>query len=285
MTGHGSAHARSDDLAVSAEVKTVNNRYLKLSLRCSEAYSGLDSRVDEVVRRFVRRGTVQVDLRVQRELSLDDFRLNEVVLAGYLRQLQTIGAQLHREDAVSLGALMTLPGVVDESRRQDSDVDADWPLIEQTLADALENLSRMRADEGGTMAVDLEQNRVLILAQLQQIERRAPQVVAAYRDRLTERIGKLLAEFEVSLQPSDLIREVGLFAERSDISEETVRLRSHLEQFGKIMQLAESSGRKLEFVTQEMFRETNTIGSKANDAEIAHSTLSKSKRQLSGSGK
>ena len=118
------------------------------------------------------------------------------------------------------------------------------------------------------MAVDLEQNRTAILAQLDRIERRAPAVVEAYRDRLTDRIGKLLAEFDISSQPSDLIREVGLFAERSDISEEIVRLRSHLQQFGKIMQLAESSGRKLDFVTQEMFRETNTIGSKANDAEI-----------------
>ena len=123
------------------------------------------------------------------------------------------------------------------------------------------------------MAADLDRNRQEIATELAQIESRAPLVVDGYRRRLTERINKLLGEFEISVQPADLIREVGLFAERSDISEEAVRLRSHLDQFAEIMQLDESSGRKLEFVTQEMFRETNTIGSKANDAEIGRHVI------------
>ena len=106
-----------------------------------------------------------------------------------------------------------------------------------------------------------------------EIERRAPLVADAYRARLNERLGKILAEFDVALQPGDLVREVGIYAERSDISEETVRLRSHLEQFAAIMALEESSGRKLEFLTQEMFRETNTIGSKANDVLIARHVI------------
>jgi len=273
MTGHGSANGEANGLAVSAEVRTVNGRYLKMSLRCSDGYSGLESRAEEVVRRFVRRGTVQVDLRLRRELSTDDYRLNEVVLAGYLQQIQAIGERLQRPEPVRLEALMALPGVVDESSGRTADLEVDWPLIERTLAQALEQLSRMRSEEGSTMAVDLEQNRAAILKQVEQIELRAPQVVDAYRDRLTERIKKLLAEFEINVDAADLIREVGLFAERSDISEETVRLRSHLEQFGNIMHLDESSGRKLEFVTQEMSRETNTIGSKANDAQIAQRVI------------
>jgi uncharacterized protein (TIGR00255 family) len=273
MTGHGAAQGKTDRLAVAAEVRTVNSRYFKLSLRYSEGYSGLEPRVEEVVRRFVRRGTAQVDVRLERELTPDAFRLNEVVLAGYLQQIQSIGRRLHREEPVRLEALMALPGVVDESSAMGADLDEDWPLVERTLVEALEHLSAMRAEEGRKMAADLDQNRTAILAQLDNVERRAPLVVEAYRDRLTERINKLLAEFEINVDPTDLIREVGLFAERSDISEETVRLRSHLEQFGDIMQLDESSGRKLEFVTQEMFRETNTIGSKANDAQIARSVI------------
>ena len=131
----------------------------------------------------------------------------------------------------------------------------------------------MRADEGRAMADDLRTNCQAVAGELAAIEVRAPLVVESYRDRISERLKKLLAEFDVSVEASDVIREVGLFAERSDISEEIVRLRSHLDQFDSIMQIAESSGRKLEFLTQEMFRETNTIGSKANDAEIARHVI------------
>ena len=148
------------------------------------------------------------------------------------------------------------------------DVSDEWPLIESTLAKALEGLDRMRRQEGAAMADDLRQNCAVIGTQLDQIEARAPQVVDNYRDRLSERVQRALSELNVEVGPGDLLREIGLFTERSDISEEVVRLRSHLEQFAKIMELPESSGRKLDFLTQEMGRETNTIGSKANDVEI-----------------
>ncbi len=123
------------------------------------------------------------------------------------------------------------------------------------------------------MAADLAANARAIAAELAAVERRAPQVVDAYRGRLGERLNKLLGELGVQVQPADIVREVGIFAERSDVAEETVRLRSHLEQFDTVMATDESSGRKLEFLTQEMFRETNTIGSKANDAEIARHVI------------
>ena len=272
MTGHGAAQEQVDGLAVTAEVRTVNSRYFKLSLRCSDGYSGLESRVDGLARKFVRRGTVQVDLRFHRDLSPEDYRLNEAVLDGYLQQVQAV-CDRRQQAPVRLEALMALPGVVDEARVRDVRLEADWPLAEKALVLALEHLTEMRREEGRSMAADLRRNREEIAMQLDEIETRAPMVVDGYRRRLTERINKLLAEFEITVEPADLIREVGLFAERSDISEETVRLRSHLDQFDAIMQLAESSGRKLEFVTQEMFRETNTIGSKANDAQIGRHVI------------
>ncbi len=123
------------------------------------------------------------------------------------------------------------------------------------------------------MAADLRSNCLTIATELAEIERRAPLVAEGYRTRLTERLQSVLTEFQVSLNPADLIKEVSIFAERSDISEETVRLRSHLEQFDTIMELPESSGRKLEFLVQEMFREANTIGSKANDVQISRHVI------------
>ena len=137
----------------------------------------------------------------------------------------------------------------------------------------MENLAQMRAEEGRAMAADLKVNCRAAAASLEQIEQRAPLVVDAYRTRFEERLKRILAEYEVALDPADLIKEVGLFAERSDISEEIVRLRSHLDQFATTMGLPESAGLKLEFLTQEMVRETNTIGSKANDVEIARHVI------------
>jgi uncharacterized protein (TIGR00255 family) len=119
------------------------------------------------------------------------------------------------------------------------------------------------------MEDDLADNCRIIGRELSAVEHLAPRVVESYRQRLTEKINKLLNQYGVTVEAAEVVREVGLFAERSDISEEAVRLRSHLEQFLAIMGLAESSGRKLEFVSQEMFREANTIGSKSNDAQIA----------------
>jgi len=123
------------------------------------------------------------------------------------------------------------------------------------------------------MAADLAANLQVIRSALDSVEERAPLVVEAYRNRLNERVGKVLAELKAMLEPADILKEVSLFADRCDISEEIVRLRSHLDQFSQIMDAPESSGRKLEFLVQEMVREGNTIGSKANDVEIARQVI------------
>ena len=148
-------------------------------------------------------------------------------------------------------------------------LEQDWPLIEQALEEALANLEQMRQQEGRAMQRDLRANCQTVLDELDQIAARAPAVGDAYQTRLTERLNKLLADFGTRIEAADVIREVGMFAERCDISEEIVRLRSHIDQFRSILEASDASGRKLDFLTQEMFRETNTIGAKANDAEIA----------------
>jgi len=272
MTGFGEAHHQQDGLAVAIEVRTINSRYFKLSFRAGEGYGSLEPRVESAVRRSIRRGTIQVNLRVDRTGAADDYQINGEVLSGYRRQLDEIRRQWGRDEEVSLEALLALPGVADASEVA-VDPAADWPVVEQALEGALQNLAAMRAEEGGAMAVDLHQNCEAALRSLTEVAARAPEVSEAYRQRLTDRIQKILAEHEIGLDPGDLIREVGLFAERSDISEEIVRLKSHFEQFETTMDLPESSGRKLEFLSQEMFREANTIGSKANDVEIARHVI------------
>ncbi len=268
MTGFGEARRQDNDLSVSVEVRAINNRHFKLTARLGEGYSALESLVEGVVRQHIHRGTVQVNLWVQRQGAADQFRVNEAVLAGYFQQLSAIQKRFHNADAVPIGDLLALPGVVDEPK-VNVDAMADWPQIEPVLKEALAQLGKMRSTEGAAMASDLSINLDQMATELTAIGRRAPLVVEAYRARLTERLTKLLAEFDVTTQPADIIREVGLFAERSDISEEIVRLNSHIDQFRACMKQKESMGRKLDFVTQEMFRETNTIGSKSADVEIS----------------
>jgi uncharacterized protein (TIGR00255 family) len=273
MTGHGEAHRHEPGLSVAVEIRTVNNRYLKLNIRTTEGYILLEPQIDAVVRQHVRRGTVQVNVQIGREPSADDYRLNEAVLRGYLEQLQRLTGRSLVDQPASLPPLLALPGVVNEPGAQLDVIESQWPAIEGVLTEALQRLAKMRQGEGSAMANDLASNARAIAGELVAVEGRAPQVVDAYRARLLERLQTLLADLGVQIQPADVVREVGIFAERSDISEEIVRLKSHLEQFAAVMAERESQGRKLDFVIQEMFRETNTIGSKANDAEIARHVI------------
>lgn len=268
MTGFGEARRSEDGVNVTVEVRTVNSRYLKVSSRCSEGYASLESQIEGVVRRQVNRGTTQVSLHVRRDEQREDYRLNETVLAAYWKQLEDLADRWHLGSSPSLGSVIQLPGIV-EHKAATVEASADWPLVESVLDEALANLAAMRRREGESMASDLLANVTQIESELKQIEERAPRVVEAYHQRLTDRLNKLLAEHDVEVEPAQVIREVGLFAERSDISEEIVRLRSHTAQFRETVDSQQSAGRKLEFVTQEMFRETNTIGSKANDSEIS----------------
>jgi uncharacterized protein (TIGR00255 family) len=272
MTGFGEAHCQENGLTVSIEVRTINSRYFKLSVRSSEGYSSLEPQIEEVIRKTVHRGTIQVSLRVDRQRPAEDFRINHDVLQRYHRQLQEVQNQWGVKNELSLSALLPLPGVVEESVIP-HDMSADWPTIGRTLEKALQNLGQMRAEEGRAMTVDLAANCRAVADNLAKIGGRASLVADDYRARLHERLQKILQEYAVVLDPADLIKEVSLYADRADISEEIVRLRSHVEQFLGIIEVPESAGRKLEFLTQEMVREANTIGSKANDVEIARHVI------------
>jgi uncharacterized protein (TIGR00255 family) len=273
MTGFGEAHRKDASMAVVAEVRAINSRYFKLAVRCGEGYTALEPLVENQVRQHIKRGTVQVSIRIDRVHRSEDYRLDDAVLTGYRDQLAALYKRWNLPQPPAIEALLALPGVVVENVAGSFDVERDWPLVSQTLEAAMQAMAAMRAEEGRAMKADLAANTAAVSAQLDAIEKRAPLVGDFYRARLSERLTKTLADFEITLQPGDLVRELAVFAERSDISEEIVRLRSHLEQFAATLELDESAGRKLEFLTQEMFRETNTIGSKANDVEISRHVI------------
>lgn len=271
MTGYGEASSQGDGLQVSIELRAVNNRYLKVSLRATEPYNLLEAEFEKVVRRTVKRGTIQVHLRFQRQFAAQDFQINAVALRSYLEQLKAVCEAMNLPDRgqALLAQVLALPGVVPEPASASLNLEDDWPVIEKVLEQALGRFQAMRQEEGRAMAQELLQHRDQIGRELDRIRARMNAVLESYRDRLLDRVRSLLSELDVQLDRSDLIKEVSIFAERSDIAEEVVRLASHLGQFQEVINEPESAGRKLEFLTQEMFRETNTIGSKASDVEIS----------------
>lgn len=271
MTGYGEAAYQSDALTVAIELRALNNRYLKVSLRAAEPYNLLEPEFEKVIRRTVRRGTVQVHLRCQRQPTAGDFRINATALRSYVSQLRPLCDELGLRDRgdVLLSQALALPGVVPEPGVVAFQLEEEWPLLERVLEQAIARLQAMRQDEGKAMAQELLQQRDHIAGELGRIRERMAGVATNYRDRLLDRVRSLIAELDVQIDRSDLIKEVAIFAERSDIAEEVVRLASHLGQFQEITNEPESAGRKLEFLTQEMFREANTIGSKAGEVEIS----------------
>src|SRR5262249_32431264 len=218
---------------LSIELRALNNRYLKVSLRAAEPYNLLEPEFEKVVRRTVRRGTLQVHLHLHRQPSSQDFQVNAVALRSYLSQLRPLCQELGLRDNAEglLGQVLALPGVVPEPGSTVLRLEEEWPLVERVLEEALKRLQAMRLEEGRAMAQELWQHRDNIALHLTRIRERAPHVAGAYRDRLLERVRAVLAELDVKIDRSDLIKEVAIYAERSDIAEEVVRLGSHLDQF------------------------------------------------------
>lgn len=264
MTGQGQAQHSVNGTTAWVEIRTVNNRYLKLTINGSDRLVDLEPRVREVVQKQIRRGTVQVTVGLTGDRQPDKPQLNLELLKHLFEQVKKI------DPSASASPLLALPGVIDSSgSRGEVDLEQLWELIRPALQNALQKLANMRQVEGESMTQDLLGNCRSIEEQLAVIVRRSPEVVTAYEQRLEERISQMLAAKEIHAAPVDIIREVGLFADRCDISEEATRLQAHIDQFREIVAAKESDGRKLEFLTQELLRESNTIGSKSNDTTIS----------------
>lgn len=269
MTGHGDASGENDRLSVSAEVRSVNNRHLKVNVRCPDAYLSLESNVEKLVRKKVARGTLSVSLRVRQLNEQRAAKIDQAAVRQYWTQLTDIADELGINPPSEVTPLLSLPGIIQEDFERKVN-ESDWPLFEKVIIEALQNFEEFRAEEGGSMLDELESLAATVESSLEKVTQHAPAVVTEYRDRLINRVNDLLSESAVKLESNDLIRETSVFADRCDITEEITRLRSHLQQYRTLLSSKEAAGRKLDFLGQEMFREVNTIGSKANNVEIAH---------------
>lgn len=271
MTGFGNASFDSDGVHVSSEIKSVNNRYLKLSVRMPDSVARFEAEIEKLIRSRVARGSIQLSIRVRFHGGQSEYKIDQDLLKSYQQQLSEIAAA--DGNRPNLGHLLQLPGVVTQTELPDELVNSLWPAVEKCLSESLDHFDDFRQREGESMRQDMERQCEVIETEVKKIAELAPQVVMDYRDKITERLRRLIGDSSISVSENDVIREVALFSDRCDINEEITRLRSHTEQFLRLLNGNSSQGRKLEFIGQEMFREINTTGSKANNVTIALSVV------------
>ena len=269
MTGFGQARREIDGCHYAVEIRSVNSRYYKSLIRVPEIWSFLEPDVDQLLRRKLHRGSVHFGLRMKVISAAAAYEVNTAALERYIEHVETIRPdQTDVALSVDLGSLLQLPGVCNPPEPEQLCRKARPPLM-KLITEAVDVLQAMRVEEGKVVAKDLANHCDAIERQLEQIAARAPAVLADYHQRLRRRVEELTASAKLKIDEQDLAREVAVFAERSDIAEELSRLGGHLEQFRCASEQADQPGKKLEFISQEMLREANTIASKANDREIA----------------
>jgi uncharacterized protein (TIGR00255 family) len=267
MTGYGRSEVSNTQLQLTVEVRSVNHRYLDVSVRCPRLYTPLEARIKQLVGQYFSRGHIDVILAEKyagtkrRALSLD------LELARqYYSALQQMQTALQLPGTIDMGMLLGLRDVLSVEEAS-TDLEEVWGLIAHGMGEALQALKQMRLQEGEFLARDVQERLRLIASQMTIIRQRVPLVVTEYRQRLEQRLQELFAQFP--LDAERISQEAILFAERSDVTEELTRLDAHLQACARLLSSSEAVGRKIEFLLQEMHREVNTIASKSNDAMIS----------------
>ena len=271
MTGYGRAVSNCDGREITVEVRSVNNRYLDCNVKLPRMFSYTEDRVKQLVKDHVSRGKVDVFISVTNTAGEEvKITLNKPVLEGYLAAMQSIAADYPVKDDISVTALTRLLDVF-LVEKPEIDEEARAAEILQTVEAALQQYDSMRITEGCALKQDLMNRRQTILALVEKVEARSPVTVAEYRSRLQVKMQEVLAS--TTIDEGRILTEAAVFADKVAVDEETVRLRSHMNQLETMLTVGGAIGRKLDFLLQEMNREANTIGSKGNDLEQARTVV------------
>lgn len=268
MTGYGESQGDIDGVTYIVEIKAVNSRYLKINIKLPDAAAFLEEDIDKLLRKNLSRGTINYTLKFK-DVSADVlFDIDEAALQAYIEKLSSISASTGIDCKIDIGGLLSLPGIVRPVLPEGETAEQVRDVVKRLTQEAIDELKKMRASEGAALAADLDECCDVIKEDIQIIRARSPVVLEEYRKKLNKRVDSLLADAKLKLDQDILAREVAIFADRSDISEELVRLESHLHQFAESRQDNALTGRRLDFISQEMLREANTVASKALDTEI-----------------
>jgi len=277
MTGFGDASTQADGVHYSVELRSLNNKYFKCGIRLPDLFQGLEAELEAGLRKRVSRGSFTLTIKFKAGDEKAVSRVNEDAIMNYLDHLETIHAKIQDQAVqIDLTQLMGLPGVLQPAQDEASLLTKAKPVLLKLVDEATDRLMAMRATEGHTLAEDLLKHLDQVSDRMAQIGERAPSVIGEYQERLRARMDELLSKAELKADESMLIREVAVFAERADISEEVSRMAGHVAQFQEIIRgenNGEPVGRTLDFLAQEMLREANTIGSKSNDSTISRAMI------------
>jgi uncharacterized protein (TIGR00255 family) len=267
MTGYGRGEADHGGTKISVELNSVNRKQSDIVTNLPRDLTELEPRIRQTINEKISRGRMNVLVTLQesangaRQLALDTG-----LARSYHEAMLTLQKELSAPGEITIGTILQAPGVM-RSPEHSIEASTAWPVLEQALGAALAELIKMREREGKHLAKDLIHRLKVLRAEIKQIRTLYPDVVKKYRSALLERIEK--AGLNLPIEDERLLKEIAFFADRSDISEELTRLESHLAQFAHHLRKNEPVGRTLEFITQEIFRELNTLGAKSNDAAIS----------------
>lgn len=270
MTGYGRATSAVENLSLTVQVSSVNRKTLDLTIALPEEWESMEPAIGECVRKFASRGKVHVDIEVTGDKSSIESTWDETAAAAALERLQSFAVQ----QGIDFRPTADLLWQIANSQRRSNEfpsVDATQSSVLETVTIALRSFAVMRAKEGEALLIDFIRRSETLHRHVEAIALRAPQVPANYREQLMKRLRD--AGLELNLEDERVLREIALFADRCDVTEEITRLRSHFEQFTTLLKSDAEIGRKAEFILQEIGREVNTIGSKANDVTIARAVI------------
>lgn len=269
MTGFGRGEAQSDQKKFLIELKSLNHRYLDISIKMPKIFTYLEEKIRQRIKDNVKRGRVEAFISFENIGETDVRVIPDIALAKeYLKAMNMLENQLAIMNDATVSLISKLPDVI-RIEKEEANEDEIWSCMEEALLLAIDKLTEMRTNEGQQLNSDILKRMDIIKAMVKEIEERNPLIVEEYRKRLTDRIKELIDD-AYTIDDNRIIMEVAIFADKSNVTEEIVRFNSHIKQFRKAMEEEDSVGRKLDFIIQEMNREVNTIGSKANDLAITN---------------
>lgn len=271
MTGFGEASGVVEGVHYFLEVRSLNNKYFKSTIRLPEEFQGLEAEFESELRKRLTRGTITLVGKCSDASGSAAYTINHQALSNYVEQIKKVPQASDGTVRLDLAALLSLPGVLQPPADEEQRLHRARAAFMGLLDASIKRLLEMRAQEGRTLIADLMTHHALIVDRLARIKERAPAVVDEYQKRLQTRIETLLQSAGVRFEQAELLKEVAVFAERSDISEEIARLSAHMDQFRELLSNNDPRpvGRTLDFLAQEMLREANTIASKSGDAAIS----------------
>lgn len=271
MTGFGRAVAETDGYVITVEIKSVNHRYFEFSSRIPRQYGFLDDKLKSYINSRVSRGKVECYVSIDAlNTEAAQVVVNNTLASAYVSALKELSKSYDLKEDFGASTVARFQDVLVVKKADEDEVKI-WSYVKSVTDTALDKFIAMRTVEGAKMKNDISSRADYILSCVEYIEKRSPETVKEYNDKLVERVHDLIGD--VSLDEGRVIQEVAIYADKVAVAEETVRLRSHLDQLKAFINADEPVGRKMDFLVQEINRETNTIGSKANDVDIARKVV------------